>query len=157
LPLGSGDEAELVERAKSDPVAFGELYEAHYAAILNYLYRRTLSVTAAEELTSNTFFKALRGLPQFHSRPAIRFRAWLYRIATNEAGMHWRSLRARGVTQALPNDDDLPRIVFQWPETETPEAVRAKQEQFVLVHRALGELPELYRTALSLRYFEGLA
>jgi RNA polymerase sigma-70 factor (ECF subfamily) len=155
-PFHSDDEAELVERAKRDPAAFGELYEAHYSAILNYLYRRTLSASVAEELTSNTFFKALRGLPAFQSRPAVRFRAWLYRIATNEVGMHGRSQRVRGTAQLLPDDNDLPRITFVWPETEAPEVARAKQAQFALVHQALSRLSEQYRTALTLRYFEGL-
>jgi RNA polymerase sigma-70 factor (ECF subfamily) len=89
------EETELVHRARSDPAAFGQLYEAHYQSILNYLYRRTLSVQVAKELTSNTFFKALRELPGFHPRPGIRFRSWLYRIATNEARMHWRSRKGR--------------------------------------------------------------
>jgi len=55
-------EAELVARARTSPEAFGRLYEAHYSRILNYIYRRTLSAETAEELTSNTFFKALRSL-----------------------------------------------------------------------------------------------
>src|SRR5262245_27203593 len=76
-PVGPDEEAELVERARREPAAFGELYEAHYSAILNYLYRRTLSASLAEELTSNTFFKAMRGLPDYRSRPGIRFRTWL--------------------------------------------------------------------------------
>jgi RNA polymerase sigma-70 factor (ECF subfamily) len=156
-PLASDDESDLVERAKNDPTAFGDLYEAHYSAILNYLYRRTLSATVAEELTSNTFFKALRGLPAFHSRPSIRFRAWLYRIATNEAGMHWRSRRGRGTAPLLLNDNDLPRITFIWPEMEVPDAAREKQRQFSCIHQALSRLPELYRSTLTLRYFEGLA
>lgn len=156
VPLGPDEEADLVERARSEPAAFGELYEAHYSAILNYLYRRTLSVALAEELTSNTFFKAMRGLPEYRSRPGIRFRTWLYRIATNEAGMHWRSLGARGVTQALQDENDLSRITLVWPETESPEAARAKQTRFALVHQALGRLSGLYRTVLMLRYFEGL-
>jgi RNA polymerase sigma-70 factor (ECF subfamily) len=148
----SADEADLIERAKRDPAAFGELYEAHYTAILNYLYRRTLSAAVAEELTSNTFFKALRGLPAFHSRPAVRFRAWLYRIATNEAGMHWRSSRARGVTQSLPDDNDLPRITFLWPETETPEAAREKQaleEIAAILEMPLGTIKSLVHRGLD--------
>jgi RNA polymerase sigma-70 factor, ECF subfamily len=150
------EETELVQRAKNDPAAFGELYEAHYRAILNYLYRRTLSIAAAEELTSNTFFKVLRGLPGFQPRPSIRFRAWLYRIATNEAGMYWRSRKGRR-EMLLPSDEnDLPRITFVWPETEPPEIVREKQKQYALVHQALGRLPERYQSALTLRYFEGL-
>jgi RNA polymerase sigma-70 factor (ECF subfamily) len=151
------EETELVQRAKNDPAAFGELYEAYYQPILNYLYRRTLSIAAAEELTSNTFFKALRGLPKFHPRASSRFRAWLYRIATNEAGMYWRSRKGRR-EMFLPSDEnDLPRITFVWPETEPPERVREKQKQYALVHQALGHLPKRYQSALTLRYFEGLA
>jgi RNA polymerase sigma-70 factor (ECF subfamily) len=154
LPLDG--EAELAERAKNDPAAFGELYEAHYRAILNYLYRRTLSIEAAEELTSNTFFKALRGLSAFQPLPSVRFRSWLYRIATNEARMYWRRRKGRR-EMLLPSDDnDLPRITFVWPETEPLEIVREKQRQYALVHQALSRLPERYQSALTLRYFEGL-
>lgn len=154
--LPPDEEAELVQCAKRDPAAFGALYEAHYECILNYLYRRTLSITLAEELTSNTFFKALRGLPGFHPRPSIRFQSWLYRIATNEARMYWRARKGRGEALPLSNENDLPRITFVWPETESSEVAREKQKQFARAHQALGRLPELYQSALTLRYFEGL-
>ena len=106
--LSLGAEAELVLRAKTDPAAFGELYEAHYSAILNYLYRRTLSVADAEELTSDTFFKALQGLAGYEPREAVRFRSWLYRIATNEARMYWRGRRG-GRREVLPLLEGGPR------------------------------------------------
>jgi RNA polymerase sigma-70 factor (ECF subfamily) len=154
--LPPDEEAELVRCAQRDPAAFGVLYEAHYESILNYLYRRTLSITLAEELTSNTFFKALRGLHEFRPRPSIPFRAWLYRIATNEARMYWRGRKAGGQTLPLSNEEDLPRITFVWPEAESPEAVREKQKQYAIVYQALGRLPEPYQSALTLRYFEGL-
>jgi len=150
------EETELVQRAKNDPVAFGTLYETHYQAILNYLYRRTFSVTVAEELTSNTFFKALRGLADFRPQPSVRFRSWLYRIATNEARMHWRSRKGRRATLFLCDENELPRIVFVWPETESPEIVGEKRQQFARVHQALGHLPEPYQAVLTLRYFERL-
>jgi RNA polymerase sigma-70 factor (ECF subfamily) len=150
------EETKLVQRAKNDPAAFGELYEAHYQSILNHLYRQTLSATVAEELTSNTFFKALRGLPGFQPRPSIRFRSWLFQIATNEVRMYWRSHKGRRETLLLSDENDLARITFVWPETESPEIVLEKHKQYVMVHQALGRLPELYRTALTLRYFEGL-
>jgi len=155
--LPPDEETELVQRAKYDPPAFGELYDVHYRAILNYLYRRTLSIAAAEELTSNTFFKALRGLPTYQPRPSIRFRSWLYRIATNEAGMYWRKRKARRETRLPSDENDLPRIIFVWPEIESPEIVREKQKQYALVHQALSRLPERYQSALALRYFEGLS
>lgn len=149
------EESALVRRAKSDPDAFGQLYELHYQPILNYLYRRTLSVTVAEELTSNTFFKALRELPGFYPRPGVRFRSWLFRIATNEARMYWRSHKGRRAALLVSGENELSRIIFIWPEVESLEVVREKQKQYAMVHQALASLPEPYQAVLTLRYFEG--
>jgi RNA polymerase sigma-70 factor (ECF subfamily) len=149
-------EAELVDRARRDPAAFAALYEAHYQSILNYLYRRTLNVTAAEELTSNTFFKALGGLSRFCPRPTARFRSWLYRIATNEARMYWRGRKVRRETPLCADENELPRIGFAPSAADPLEAVWEKQRQFALLHQALGRLPERYQTVLTLRYFEAL-
>jgi RNA polymerase sigma-70 factor, ECF subfamily len=150
------DEAELVRRATREPAAFGELYDAHYPSIRNYLYRRTLNVTAAEELTSDTFYKALRALPSYQPRPSVRFRSWLYRIATNEARMYWRGRNTRRETSLMSDEDEPARISFGRSETQSPEDVREKQQQFARVHGALARLPERYQAALTLRYFEGL-
>ena len=90
--LGSwSDEAELVERAKTQPEAFGHLYDRYYSVVLNYVFRRTLDVALAEELTSNTFFNALRALGSYENRG--KFLAWLYRIAGNEIRLNWRARR----------------------------------------------------------------
>jgi RNA polymerase sigma-70 factor, ECF subfamily len=92
-PTPGDDEADLVELAKTQRQAFGQLYELYYSRILNYIYRRTLDVASAEELTSNTFFSALRALPGYDNRG--KFGAWLYRIAGNEIRLNWRSQRGR--------------------------------------------------------------
>lgn len=54
-----------IERAKHDPEAFGELFDAHYSLILNYIARRTGDIATAQDLTSIVFIKALDGLPTF--------------------------------------------------------------------------------------------
>jgi RNA polymerase sigma-70 factor, ECF subfamily len=150
------DETLLIERARRDPAAFGQLYERHYDAILNYLYRRTLSVTVAEELTSNTFFKALRGMGGFQLRPAAHFRSWLYAIATNEVRMFWRNRKGRPAAAPLSQEADPERVFFSWPPIENPEQAREKLRQFASLHRALLLTPEPYQTVLTLRYFESL-
>ena len=148
------DEAELVQRAAGDPEAFGLLYEAHYAAILNYLYRRTLDVNAAEELTSNTFFKALRALSRYHHR--MPFRAWLYRIATNEVRMRWRSWWRRRRVQVPDWEEQLDRVHFNSLPAESPEQLREKMQAYARLHECLSGLPDKYQTVLVLRYFEEL-
>jgi RNA polymerase sigma-70 factor, ECF subfamily len=153
-PWGLRDEAELVRRAADDPEAFGLLYEAHYAAILNYLYRRTLDVNAAEELTSNTFFKALRALPRYRHR--MPFRAWLYRIATNEARMRWRSWWRRRRVQVPDWENQIDRVHFNSSPVESPEQLREKMKAYTRLHECLSQLPDRYQTVLVLRYLEEL-
>ena len=66
------DEAEgsrliaLVELARGgDCDAFGMLYDHYHVAVYRFVYYRVGSVALAEDLTSETFFRALRGMPSF--------------------------------------------------------------------------------------------
>lgn len=146
-------EKELVESAKTSAVAFGRLYEIHYGAILNYLYRRTLNVNAAEELTSNTFFNALNALPRF--RRQAPFRAWLYRIALNELRMHFRrEKRRRNIEDTFCLKENLERIHFSGPFTEDREG---SIRQYAFLHREIAKLPKRYQDAIVFRFIENLS
>jgi len=148
-------EAELVERAKRDPAAFGELYNFYYSRILNYIYRRILDVDTAEELTSNTFFKALKALPKYRRRSS--FRAWIYRIATNEIKMFWRSGKNRALREKkYQNINQADQVFFISAEVESRQERQEKLRLFCSLHEFLDELPEKYRTVLVLKFFEGL-
>jgi len=155
--LGSwSDDPELVERAKTQPEAFGHLYDRYYSVVLNYVFRRTLDVALAEELTSNTFFNALRALGGYENRG--KFLAWLYRIAGNEIRLNWRARRKQHEGEARWRAE-LGRGRFATDPviaTETEE-VEEQERQFARLHEALGRLPERYQTILALRYFESLS
>ena len=145
----------LVEQAKHDPEAFGALYELHYSAILDYFTRRTLNVGLSEELTSNVFFKALKGLTGFRNQ--VPMRAWLYRIAANELRMHWRrektrSKHADGVRRAV----EIDRIACGEPGLVGREALEERLARHASLLKALSRLPARFREALTLRFFEGL-
>ncbi len=155
--FGSGsDEAELVERARTQPEAFGHLYDRYYGVALNYVFRRTLDAALAEELTSNTFFNALRALRSYENRG--KFLAWLYRIAGNEIRLNWRARRKQHEGEARWRAE-LGRVRFA-PDrviaTETEEA-EEQARQFARLHEAIVRLPERYQTILALRYFESLS
>ena len=69
LPHRDGDkEAErlLVEQAKTDPLAFGRLFDTYYNLILGYIVNRTADVYIAQELTSNVFYSAMKSIGKFH-------------------------------------------------------------------------------------------
>lgn len=152
----SADEASIVERARSDPEAFGILYDMTYDRILNFIYRRTLNVVIAEELTSNTYFKALRAIKCYkHNAPFI---TWLYRIALNEIRMHYRS-RKNGVASNGKSswDDDIERIHFPADtEDQSSDDIRSRMHDYIEVNKLLEKLPEKYRNVIVLKYIEQL-
>ena len=76
------DERACIEAAKSDPEAFGRLYEVYVDRIYNYVYHRVGNTHDAEDLTSRTFYRALSHLQSYQDK-GIPFSAWLYRIAHN--------------------------------------------------------------------------
>ena len=153
--LGSwSDEAELVERARTQPEAFGHLYDRYYSVVLNYIFRRTLDVALAEELTSNTFFNALRALGGYENRG--KFLAWLYRIAGNEIRLNWRARRKQHEGEARWRAE-LGRVRFATDPAIATEEVEEQARQFARLHEALSRLPERYQTILALRYFESLS
>src|SRR5438445_11727557 len=58
-----------------------QLIDAHYEALYRYAYRLSGSAADAEDLTQETFGKALARLPQL--REPQRAKAWLFRILRN--------------------------------------------------------------------------
>jgi RNA polymerase sigma-70 factor (ECF subfamily) len=84
------DEPGLVELAKIDPEAFGELYERNVDRIYSYVYYRIGNVEEAEDLTARTFYQALNNIQRYVEK-GVPFAAWLYRIAHNLVANHHRS------------------------------------------------------------------
>jgi RNA polymerase sigma-70 factor (ECF subfamily) len=85
----------LVSRAQSgDPEAFGALYDRYVDLIFRYIYYRVGDRTLAEDLTSETFVRALRRISTF-SWQGRDFGAWLVTIARNLVADHYKSARVR--------------------------------------------------------------
>lgn len=100
-------EKELVDRAKIDPDYFGILYDVYMRQIYGFTLKRVGNVELAEDLTSQTFEKALRKLKSF-SWQDVSFSAWLYRIAANNIIDHYRRKGRRPQTNIdnIPEPDD---------------------------------------------------
>jgi RNA polymerase sigma-70 factor, ECF subfamily len=80
--MADADERLLVDAAQRDPSRFADLYERHFARVYAFVVCRVRNRDAAEDLTAETFHKALAGLATYESRGAP-FGAWLLRIAAN--------------------------------------------------------------------------
>jgi RNA polymerase sigma factor (sigma-70 family) len=116
-----------------------QLVEAHYEALYRFAYRLSGTAAEAEDLTQETFCQAQGKFSQL--REPARAKAWLFTILRN---VYLHKLRAQRREQVLPPEIDIPeRLPEPLPEVD-PEQLQ----------RALGELPEDFRTPLLLFYFE---
>ncbi len=140
----------LVELARSgDKDAFGLLYDHYQASVYRFLYYRTRSQALAEDLTSETFFRALRSMNNFRWQ-GKDFGAWLMTIARNLTTDHFKAGRTRleMTTEDMSPHDDT---------TEGPEsAVLAGLTNEVLL-TALAELPTEQRECLIMRFLQGMS
>lgn len=143
------DEAELIERAKTDKEAFGELYEVYVDRIYNYVYYRTGNVEDAEDLTARIFFKAMQHIGNYHDR-GVPFSAWLYRIAHNLVA-NWHRDRSRRKIISL---DDI--VQWQAPE-KGPEFVTQLMEDKDALLTAIRRLPADRQELLILKFVERLS
>jgi RNA polymerase sigma-70 factor (ECF subfamily) len=85
----------LVLRAKTgDSEAFGMLYDRYLDLVYRYVYFRVGSHPLAEDLTSETFLRALRRIADF-TWQGRDFGAWLVTIARNLITDHFKSARYR--------------------------------------------------------------
>lgn len=150
------DDSILVARAQQgDARAFEELVRRYHLRVLK-LVRRYVNGADAEDIAQESFIKAWRALPRFRGNSA--FFTWLYRIAVNTAKNHLSSAARRPVARGLEIDDvEEYGLSREMRDIATPEAVMVSEEVEATVMRAIRELPDDLRTAISLRELEGMS
>ncbi len=145
-------EEELVKRAQHNPEAFGELYEIYYQCIFNFALKRTANVQLALDITSITFLKALNQIRKFRWRD-VPFGAWLYRIAGNEINDHYRRQGGKRIA-SIEEIAELADTGDYADEINHAEEELSRHEEFLLLHKKLAELPEMYQEVITLKFFE---
>ncbi len=146
-------EQDLVEKAKADPNAFGDLYDVYYSRILGYVVRRTASVPVAQDITSEVFLKALKNIRKFRWR-GVPFSAWLYRIANNETARYFRSGKNALVHWDAMSEDDAEPSPSAEDELIEAEAELKRHSQYLSLHDNIRKLDIKYQEVITLRYFE---
>ncbi len=142
-------EDRLVALAKSDPEAFGELYQRNVDRVFNYVFYRIGNVAEAEDLTARTFYQALGNIHRYVDRGAP-FAAWLYRIAHNLIANYHRD-RARWRVASLDN------LEISDNSADRPDrAVEASERRRALL-LAIQRQPEDRQRLLILKYAQRLS
>lgn len=116
-----------------------EWVEEFYFPLYRYAYHLSGSAADAEDLTQDTFCAAQ--MNWFQLRDPTRVRPWLFAILRN---VYLRQKRDDRLPAHLPLNDS-----HVAPSQEPDVEIDAQS-----LRRALGDLPEAYRTPVILFYFE---
>ena len=133
------DEATLVDRARHDRQAFGELYDRYVDSIYRFCLRRLGSVPDAEDATAHVFSKALAAMTGFRGGS---FQGWLFAIANHVVVDAYRSARTHAPLAAADGVFDPD----PGPEERTVDFDTARNIRDLLV-----QLPPDQRLVLELR------
>ena len=145
----SASESELIQKAKEDTEAFGELYKRYVDRIYNYIFHRTGSEEDAHDLTAYTFYKALTHIGRYKDRGAP-FAAWLYRIAHN-AVANWHRDSRRWIELPLEG-----LTLHEAPE-HTPHQAAEQWDRERALLEAMRRLHPDRQLLLILKFSEGLS
>lgn len=147
LGMDAPTDRDLVVRARrgeSEP--FGELVRRYQTAVFNVCYRLMGERREAEDMTQETFIRAMDRLDTFNID--LPFAPWIKRVAAN---LCLNRLETARPESSLDDERDEPAT------DETPEAAHDESERAKHVRQALRELPAHYRMVIELRHYHDMS
>ncbi len=128
---------------------FQTFYQENLGLIYRYVYSKVGNREEAEDLTSQIFMKAVRGVNI--DRGPQSMQKWLFQVARTTIADYWRAhyrVSASSLEELLDNG-------WEGPAEEESAAMNSKPED--LVRRILQALPEHYREVLTCRFLLNLS
>lgn len=121
-----------------------ELYRTYFDIVYRYIRSISQDGSLAEEVTQETFFKALKKADQFRGDCDVR--VWLCQIAKNTLYDHLKKQKKQ-----LLGDEKLEKI--ESAGGELLEEKLTQRSQAMEIHKVLHRLSEPYKEVFSLRTF----
>ena len=127
---------------------FEELYNTYFKDVYRYVLRLSGDAHVAEEVTSDTFFKALKAIHKFRGDCDVR--VWLFQIAKN---CYYSFLKNSGKTENIDTQELLTIADTQMPVEER----LARSETAMHLQSLLHLLPEPYKEVFMWRTYAELS
>ena len=121
-----------------------ELYRTYFDIVYRYIRSISQDGSLAEDVTQETFFKALKKADQFRGDCDVR--VWLCQIAKNTLYDHLKKQKKQ-----LLGDERLEEA--ESADGELLEEKLAQRSQAMEIHKVLHRLSEPYKEVFSLRTF----
>ena len=125
---------------------FEEVYQEYFQDVYKYLRGITANEHLAQELTSDTFFKAMKSIDKFRGDCDVR--VWLCQIAKNT---YLSYLRKEKNVESL---EDITEVHIRQDDIET---LLSDKEMAFKIHQKLHDIKEPYKEVFSLRVFGELS
>lgn len=154
------DEALLLDyRSTGCQTAFDQLVGRYESELYGYLRRMLQDADTAEDVFQATFLQIHRKCESFQE--GLRFRPWLYAIATNQAIDAMRRNRRHRATslnqRPATNAEELPEFIDMLAGDEVdPSEVLDREQLRMRVRDAVQELPVPLRSVVNLVVYQGL-
>ncbi len=148
---------ELVRRVQQgDKQAYDLLVLKYQHKLVKLISRYIKDPDEVLDVAQEAFIKAYRALPRFRGDSA--FYTWLYRIAVNTA-KNFLVAQGRRPPESDVDAEQVEQLesASRLREIATPERMVLKDEIEAAVNKAVDQLPEDLRTAITLREVEGLS
>jgi RNA polymerase sigma-70 factor, ECF subfamily len=151
-------EAEIMTELQSGSgAAFDWLVVHYHAPVYGVIAGMLRNPSDAADVTQEVFLKAFRGIREFRHGSSLK--TWLYRIAVHEVLNHrrwfWRHQRQQSSMETSGGEEGAAVDIQDTGSSPFDEFARHEVQQYV--HRALGDVAEVFRTAVILRDLEGLS
>jgi RNA polymerase sigma-70 factor (ECF subfamily) len=136
-------------RTRVNAQEFQTFYQENLGLIYRYVYSKVGNREEAEDLTSQIFIKAVRGVDT--ERGPLSIQKWLFQVARTTIADYWRTHYRVSVNSL----EELLEAGWEGPVEEEPSIVSARPQE--RVQRILQALPEHYREVLSCRFLLNLS
>ncbi len=130
-----------------DQNGMAEIITAYKDGLMLYLLGYTKNIYIAEEIMEDVFVKLVVKRPRFTEK--YSFKTWLYTIGRNTAldylrhNKRYSAVSAEDFEESLTDEQDLEKSYI-------------REEQKILLHRAMNKLKRDYRQVLYMSYFEDM-
>lgn len=139
-------------RAKKDPEAFGQIYDAYVRKIYRFIYFKVASAELAEDLTSETFLKAWQYLMEKREVPHLQ--ALLYTVARNVVIDHYRAVAH--LQADIPLDEAVANELTSAGSEKLLKDIEAGIDMTKVIEKLRG-LKDEYREVVVMKYLDELS
>ena len=124
---------------------FEQVYKLYFKDVYTFLYGLSQNKAVAEDITQDTFLKAINNIHTFDGRKDIK--AWLFTIARNTYYTEYNRQKIFSPYNLEDNVDDKTNVLDNL----------ILKEQSILILKILHNMIEPYKEVFMLRFFGGLS